>query len=400
MVASPIKGSSAVRQRLGSIDAYRGLVMLLILAEVLRSCAVAAALPDWRIWSYVCSQQSHVPWVGFSLHDLIQPSFYFLVGISVVFSLARRLTEGQSHGRLLLHTLIRSSILIVLGMALFSIHPRVWKWQFIDTLTQIGLAYPFLVLIALRPRREWYFAATAILTAYWLWFALSPTPVRPGEVIGVSASWIHEHGLEGFAAHWQKNANPAYEFDLWFLNLFPGEIPYSGDVAGVTTLNFVPSIATMILGSIAGDLLRRRHGQVTLLPMFVAIGTGLIGAGWMLHAIGVVPVVKAIWTPSWVLFSGGWCFLFLATFYAVVDLGGVRRAVFPLTVIGMNSLVAYSMSHVYPAVAFNSLRRIVGWGAFRMAGDAYEPLVYGCAVLACYWLVLFALYKLRIFVRI
>ncbi|MGB2717016.1 MAG: DUF5009 domain-containing protein [Vicinamibacterales bacterium] len=396
-----MRGSAVVRQRLGSIDAYRGLVMLLILAEVLRSCAVAATLPGWRVWSYACSQQSHVPWAGFSLHDLIQPSFYFLVGVSVVFSFARRSTVGQSRGGLLLHTLIRSSILIVLGMALFSIHPRVWKWQFIDTLTQIGLAYPFLVLIALRPRKEWYLAATAILTAYWLWFAVSPVmSVREGDVIGVSATWIQAHGLEGFAAHWQKNANRAYQFDLWLLNLFPGETPYSGDVAGVTTLNFVPSIATMILGLIAGDLLRRRHGQLTLVPLFAAIGTGLIGAGWMLHAIGVVPVVKAIWTPSWVLFSGGWCFLFLAAFYAVVDLGGVRRGVFPLTVIGMNSLVAYSMSHVYPAVAFNSLRRIFGSEAFRVAGTAYEPLVYGCAVLGCYWLVLFALYKLRIFVRI
>jgi predicted acyltransferase len=76
------------------------------------------------------------------------------------------------------HAILRSAILIVLGMALVSIHQRRWVWWFDDTLTQIGLAYPFLFLIALRPKRDWYLALAAILVSYWLWFALSPTPPR------------------------------------------------------------------------------------------------------------------------------------------------------------------------------------------------------------------------------
>jgi predicted acyltransferase len=111
-------------------------------------------------------------------------------------------------------------------------------------------------------------------------------------------------------------------------------------------------------------------------------------------------VVKAIWTPSWVLFSGGWCFLFLAAFYALIELGGMRRWALPLIVVGANSIVAYVIAHLYPAFAFNSLKRIVGGDVFRLFGDAYEPLVYGSVVLLGYWLFLFILYQRRIFLRV
>src|SRR4051812_1839016 len=80
--------------RIQSVDAYRGLVMVLMLAEVFRSCAVAASIPSSRLWAFICDQQSHAAWVGCSLHDLIQPAFYFLVGIGLIISLRRRLAAG------------------------------------------------------------------------------------------------------------------------------------------------------------------------------------------------------------------------------------------------------------------------------------------------------------------
>ena len=112
------------------------------------------------------------------------------------------------------------------------------------------------------------------------------------------------------------------------------------------------------------------------------------------------PVVKAIWTPSWVLYSGGLCFALLGAFYAVVDMLHFNRAAFFFTVIGMNSLVAYAMSHVYPAMAFNSLRRLFGNRIFELFGAAYTPLVYGVGVLMLYWLVLYALYRRQVLIRI
>ena len=107
--------------RLTSVDAYRGFVMLLLLAESLRSCAVADALPGSAFWAFFCHHQSHVPWVGASLHDLIQPSFSFLVGVALAFSAASRSAAGQSRSRLLLHALWRALVLVFLGIGLRSV---------------------------------------------------------------------------------------------------------------------------------------------------------------------------------------------------------------------------------------------------------------------------------------
>jgi len=113
--------------RLASIDAYRGLVMFLMMAEVLRLCDVAEALrlrevaakrPGHPFWELLCHHQSHVQWVGCSLHDLIQPSFSFLVGAALPFSLAGRLEKGQSKARMTLHALWRSLVLVFLGVPL------------------------------------------------------------------------------------------------------------------------------------------------------------------------------------------------------------------------------------------------------------------------------------------
>src|SRR6266498_5575888 len=89
--------------RLTSVDAYRGLVMFLMMAEVLRCCRVAAAVPESGLWRFLCHHQSHVEWIGCSLHDLIQPSFSFIVGVALPFSISSRLARGQSPARMTWH---------------------------------------------------------------------------------------------------------------------------------------------------------------------------------------------------------------------------------------------------------------------------------------------------------
>ena len=276
---------------------------------------MSAALPDSGFWRFLCYQQSHVEWVGCSLHDLIQPSFSFLVGVVLPFSIAKRRSSGQTFRATALHAAIRSFVLIVLGIAIISIHPKHMIWKFEDTLTQIGLCYFPLFLLAHRSPREWWLAFAVILVGYWLAFALYPLPGPDFDYakVGVSAEWLKEHGLTGFAAHWQKNSNIALAFDNWFLPLFPGNSPFISP-KGLATLNFVPLLGTMILGLVAGDVLRSARDPWAKVRWFFVAGGALLAAGWSLGALGVCPVVKTIWTPSWVLFSGGWCFLFLATF--------------------------------------------------------------------------------------
>ena len=128
-IPAPTRGTKAAPTpptvpppRLASIDAYRGLVMFLMMAEVLRLCAGGRETCQVsELWELLCHHhQSHVEWVGCSLHDLIQPSFSFLVGVALPFSMASRLARGESKARMTAHALWRSLLLVALGVFLRS----------------------------------------------------------------------------------------------------------------------------------------------------------------------------------------------------------------------------------------------------------------------------------------
>jgi heparan-alpha-glucosaminide N-acetyltransferase len=385
--------------RVGSIDAYRGLVMFLMMAEVLRLCAVAAKVKGSDLWAFLCHHQSHAEWTGCSLHDLIQPSFSFLVGVALPFSMAGRLARGQSKAGMTAHAFWRGLLLVALGVFLRSRHSSQTNFTFEDTLSQIGLGYPFLFLLGFFSARVQWIALAVILLGDWAAFALYPTPGSDFDyaAVKVPASWPH---LTGFAAHWDKNSNLAWAFDTWFLNLFPRKEPFTCNGGGYATLSFIPTLGTMILGLLAGGVLRRPGSGWARVLWFVVAGAIGLAAGWGLGELGVCPVVKRIWTPSWVLFSGGWCFLFLAGFYAIIDLLGLRSWAFPLRVIGTNSIAAYCMAGLFESFFENSLRIHLGHEPFRVLGAAYEPLLQGAAVLLILWLILLWMYRRKIFLRI
>jgi heparan-alpha-glucosaminide N-acetyltransferase len=386
--------------RVASIDAYRGLVMFLMMAEVLELRRVARALPQSRFWAFLAHHQSHVAWIGCSLHDLIQPSFSFLVGVALPYSLARRATEGQPQWRRTLHAFWRALILVLLGVFLRSTHAKQTYWTFEDTLTQIGLGYGFLYLLALASRRVQWIALAVILFGYWLAFALYPLPGPDFDWAKAGVSPDAPAVLHGFAAHWGLNTNLAWRFDTWFLNLFPRDKPFTNNGGGYATLSFIPTLATMILGLLAGNVLRsNRTANAKIQWLTIAGATGL-ATGWLLGALGLCPVVKRIWTPSWTLFSGGWCFLLLAAFYALLDMWHHRRWAFVLIVIGMNSIAAYLIAHLFDDFIRQALPRHLGTTWYTFAGKPYEPLLWGAGVLLVEWLILFWMYRRKIFLRI
>lgn len=401
-IAPPAERSVAAPQRVAGVDAYRGFVMFLMMAEVLHLCRVAAAVPGHAFWGLLCHHQSHVEWVGCSLHDLIQPSFSFLVGVALPFSIASRRARGQSMGWVAAHAFWRAFLLIALGIFLRSVGRPMTNFTFEDTLTQIGLGYGVLFLLGLRSVREQWIALGVVLVGYWAAFVAYPLPSADFsyEQVGVSSKWLADFGQTGFAAHWNKNSNLAWAFDTWFLNLFPRQREFLFNGGGYATLSFIPTLGTMILGLIAGGVLRREGpgwAKVQWLAVAGAIG---LAAGWLLGALGICPVVKRIWTPSWTLFSGGWCFLLLAGCYAVMDVAGRRRWAFPLVVIGMNSIAAYCIAHLFEDFVESSLATHLGKGAFEVFGQAYAPLVEGMLVLLVFWLMLFWMYRRKILLRI
>jgi heparan-alpha-glucosaminide N-acetyltransferase len=382
-----------------AVDAYRGFVMLLMMAEVLRLSRVAGALPDSWFWGFLASQQTHVDWAGCSLHDTIQPGFSFLVGVAVPYSIAARLAKGGTFLRMLGHALWRALLLVALGVFLRSANSQQTNFTFEDTLSQIGFGYPILFLLAWKPPRWHWIALAVILVGYW--FAWAMYPVAPPDYdfqkVGVPKDWPHHY--TGFMAHWNKNANLGSAFDQWFLNLFPRSAPFVANRGGYLTLSFIPTLGTMILGLAAGRWLRASAPRLPLARLLIA---GLIGvaSGLLLHAAGVVPVVKRIWTPGWTLFSGGLCFLFLAGFCWIIEGKGWKRWSFPLVVIGANSIAAYLIAHWWERFLMSSLRIHLGPRVLHAFGEPLEPFVSGMLVLAIYWAFLYWMYRRKLFLKI
>jgi predicted acyltransferase len=382
-----------------AVDAYRGLVMLLMMAEVMHFSQVSRAIPESQFWSILAYNQTHVEWAGMSLHDTIQPGFTFLVGVALPYSIASRVSKGQSFTRRLLHTLWRSLVLIALGIFLRSTSSTQTYYTFEDTLTQIGLGYTFAYLLAYcRPRWQWT-ALGVILFGYWLAWAIYPAP-GPGfnyAAVGVPPTW--HYNFTGFASHWNKNSNLGQAFDLWFLNLFPRASRFAYNDGGYLTLSFIPTLGTMLLGLRAGEWFRSAAPKIPIRRFLIA-GVLLAVAGLLLHVTGICPIVKRIWTPSWTLFSGGVCFFFLAAFAWILDVRHWRRWAFPLVVIGMNSIAAYVIAHLWEDFVVSSLHIHLGYHIFQIFGPAVQPATLGAAVLLIYWLVLYWMFRKRIFLRI
>jgi predicted acyltransferase len=383
-----------------AVDAYRGLVMLLMMGEVLELARVARSFPGNPVWQSLAFNQSHVEWVGMSLHDTIQPGFTFLAGVSLPYSLRRRRQKGETFAHMLLHTVWRSLVLIALGIFLRSTNSPITYFTFEDTLTQIGLGYTFGFLLAFaKPRWQWAAIGT-ILFGYWLAWALYPAP-GPGfdwSAVGVQPDW-RQHLLSGFVAHWNKNSNLGQAFDVWFLNLFPRTSPFVFNDGGYLTLSFIPTLGTLLLGMVAGRWFMESAPRLPLRRFLIAAGA-LIAAGLLLHFTGICPIVKRIWTPSWTLFSGGVCFLFLTAFSWFVDVKQQRKLVFPLVVIGTNSIAAYVMAELCRDFVQNSFRIHLGSRVLNCLGTALEPLVVGALTLATYWLALYWMFRRKIFIKI
>lgn len=387
-------------KRVPSIDAFRGFVMFLMLAEVMRLAKLHAAFPSSRFWAFVAYHTTHVPWQGCSLHDLIQPAFSFLAGASLPFSIASRQAKGEPFGTSLAHAVRRSLILVFLGIFLRSMGKTTTSWTFEDTLTQIGLGYTFLFLLAFASKRVQIGAFAAILAGFWAAFVLYPAPGPTFDypAVGVPADWPHL--FTGFLSHFNKNSNLSWAFDRWFLNLFPRESPFLFNPGGWSTLSCIPTLATMMLGLWTGSWLKSEETPQRKLRGLVVWGIVLTAAGLALQWLHICPIVKRIWTPAYTLFSGGLILLILAAFYAAIDVRGWKRWSFPLVVIGANSIAIYVMSWTVERFVAAALVRHLGKAPFLVLGPAFEPVLLGAAVLAVFWLILLWMYRKGIFIKV
>jgi predicted acyltransferase len=217
----------------------------------------------------------------------------------------------------------------------------------------------------------------------------APGPGFDFQRVGVPQDWPHH--LHGFAAHWDKNSNLAAAADVWFLNLFPREKPFVFNGGGYQTLSFVPSLATMIFGLLAGGLLRSGKSSRDKLRWLLGAGLAGIAVGWLLGIAGICPVVKRIWTPSWALVSGGWVCLLLAASYWVIDVRGKSGWSYGLRAVGMNSIAIYCMEHLWARFLAQSVNIHFGWNLLKSLPESalvfVPPFVAWCVMWwICIWM--------------
>ncbi len=394
-------------QRLLSLDAYRGLIMVSLAFKGfgLRQTAEnhLAANPDSSFWQTIHYQFSHVPWTGCGYWDLIQPSFMFMVGVSMAYSYAKRSRLGHAYGKMLRHALCRSTILILLGIFLISDSQSSTSWSLMNVLTQIGLGYTFLFLFWGRRLRSQSLGAALILILTWMLYVLYPAAgvdlATGSPEVGLEPEWAQEQLAEVSPA-WHKNANLGHAVDSWLLNRLPRQAPFVYNEGGYQTINFIPSLATMLFGLMVGQLLRsRRSAQANLKALLAAGILGLI-AGLIFDWTGLCPLIKRIWTPSWAIFSTGWCCLILAGLYALIDVANIRRWTFPLVVVGSNSIAIYSMSMLLPGWVAGTFQTHLGQDIFQLWGAGHEPALESLMVGLTFWLTCWWMYRRRIFLRV
>ena len=285
------------------------------------------------------------------------------------------------------HAVWRSLILIFLGIFLRSLERPHTYWTFEDTLTQIGLGYSFLFLLAFASLRVQIVAFTAILVGFWAAFVLYPLPGPDFDYsqVGVRPDWPHLY--TGFLAHFNKNSNLARAFDVWFLNLFPRESPFRFNGGGWSTLSFIPTLATMMLGSWSGRWLMTTRSIVEKLKGLVIGGVALTIAGLLLQWLHINPIVKRILTSSYTRqrWSGH---------------PDARRFLCANRVEGVEALVVPAAGdwrqldrHLRHELDDRTLRvgrapAHLGAAPFAILGPPFEPVLRGAAILVVFWLTL------------
>ena len=357
---TPARGTSSSARFL-PLDAFRGLIMLLLVSDGLGFHALAGH----PVYGGIAAQFDHVPWVGTVFYDLIAPAFLFMVGMAMPFALARRTAEGATFRDNLRHVAIRSLRLLLWSQVLISIEAGRLHYQMHNILTHIAVAYFVCFLIMQWRLRYQVLAAAVLLGSHTLLFFLFP-------------------GADGA---FTKTGNIGAVIDRALMG--------SNYASWTTNLNMISTTATALFGVWAGNLLRSARPRAEQMKILAVAMVAAFAAGLALSPF--IPIIRRIWTASFALYSLGWVIFMLLVFYLLIDVVGFRKLVFPLSVAGSNAIVIYSLDIVMrgridQAVAVFTRR-------FDFIGT-FAPVAQACAVLLVMWSVCYWLHRKGIFIRL
>ena len=351
---------TSASQRYLPLDAYRGLIMLLLVSGGLGF----RQLPKEPFYQVLAEQFQHRPWGGAVFYDLIMPAFLFMVGVAMPYSLGRRIEHGHDFRDLLGHVAIRSLKLLVISEILISITSNRAHFQFHNVLTQVAATY-FLCFWLMRLRFRYQALAAFLLLAFH------------------SALYLVFPGPDGA---FQQHTNIGAVIDRALMGQ-----NYSWPC---NNINFIAETPAVLFGVWTGDLLRGGRPLAAKLKilsaaMVLAFASGLLLSPW-------VPINKWLWTASYTLYTTGWSLLGLLAFCVLTDVFGIRKPLFPLMVVGVNSLFVYCVGELFRGWIDRSLK--VFTGGFQFLGTP-APVIQSLAVLAVIWCMAYWLYKRKIFIK-
>lgn len=367
-------------RRLLSLDALRGFDMFIIaggewIVEVLYKLAEKTEEgPFKQTLTLLHTQLSHVAWEGFRFYDLIFPLFVFMTGVSLVYSLSRIQTEG-GRGAAMRRLIVRGLLMYIIGLWYYGGVAGGWKdIRLMGVLQRIAIAYTFggLLFLTFRPRTLFVILVT-ILVGYWALLTYIPVP---------------EFGAGNYA----EGQNLANYIDKVALPLRK----WDGDHDPEGLLSNLTAVASCLLGVFAGLLMRnqQRSEIQKVLILFVA-GVAMIAGGYYWGFSH--PIIKKIWTSSFVLMAGGWSCVLLAFVHLLTEVIGLRFWAWPFVWIGVNPLAVY-LSEKF--VKWGDLsNRIVGGPVAGACGDYGDLLVTMTAVLLLFLFARF-LYVRKIYIRL
>ncbi|WP_154857533.1 acyltransferase family protein [Cyclobacterium xiamenense] len=358
--------------RILSIDALRGFDMLLIVFAD-RFFASLHRGADTAFTGFLARQFEHPEWFGSTFYDIIMPLFLFVVGAVIPFSLSQRMQEQSSKGQLYRKLLKRFVILFILGWIvqgnLLALDAGQFK-VFSNTLQAIAVGYVISCLAFIHLSRNGrYLLFVGCLVAYALLLTLPQVP-------GLGRSTL------------LPDQNFALYVDRLVFGRFDDGLQYTWLLSG---LGFA---ATTLSGLFAGEWIksempREKVARYLFVAGLIALSLGLLWGIW--H-----PIVKKIWTSSFVLASSGVCYLLLAGFYWIIDVKGKTSWTFPLKVIGMNAITAYVLSHVidFPAIADDLLFGL------EQYGESWYPVWTSIGGFAILYTLLWYMYVNKTFVKV
>jgi predicted acyltransferase len=396
--------------RLMSLDALRGFDMFWILGADSFVYALHESSQN-PATAFLATQLDHAEWQGFHFYDLIFPLFVFMMGVSAVFSLTK-IIEREGRAAAVKRVLKRGILLFVIGLIYSGGFTNPWPdMRLMGVLNRIALCYTFggLLFIFFRTRALIVIAASLLL-GYWALLALVPFPdVRPTP--GGDTIITKEAGFTNVAQLNMDSTNYIQGSYIQGVNLtdyldqkyLPAR-KYDGTYDPEGILSTLPAVVTGLLGIFAGLLIRNKSVPDEKKVLWL-LGTGAAGVAlgflWGLE----FPVIKKIWTSSYVLVAGGFSALLLGVFYWVVDIKQWRKWCQPFVWIGMNPLTLYLVSNFLGGLGFEKLARRLAGGPVKNFFDTHVAAGFGDLVIAAVAVVLFLwfarfLYQRKIFLRL